>query len=235
MDWNLGSRPPKMQAPFPAWDKRAIMLVEQAILISWNSLMASSEHRRDVAAGSEVQVTVMLTDALELLLNSGSLRGFSPAVFAPPIRGQELEDCSGERREKRPDLTFLRYSSVPASSLNGLFFECKLLGRGRTLGKYVNDGLARFLDGRYAWAMPHAGMLAYVQPDEFCGGALHELQHFWDSHPQPVPCKPARRTEVDAKSIAPVAISTHARPFRLRNGLPAGQIVIRHLWLAAQS
>ncbi len=40
--------------------------------------------------------------------------------------------------------------------------ECKRLSKGQLAGRYVTDGMMRFVDGRYARAMPLAGMAAYV-------------------------------------------------------------------------
>src|SRR5258708_31137479 len=133
----------------------------------------------ELASASEPVITLRMQDALEVILNSVAVNGFSPAVFGPPIRGQELEDVSQKKLEKRPDLTFQQHVAVPATRHHALFFECKVLGRGRTVGDYVKDGVRRFCDGRYAWAMPHAGMIAYSFSTRF-DSAWSVLTTYWN-------------------------------------------------------
>ncbi|WP_257819025.1 hypothetical protein [Burkholderia glumae] len=156
----------------------------------------------------------------------------SPAVFGAPIRGQELEDYSGLRLEKRPDLTITRLSARPAINHNAMFYECKILGRGRTVDDYITHGVMRFQNGNYAWAMPHAGMVGYVVDDHRID-AKAALVERWDHAKSPAPCTPIVELTEDKSISPPIVISTHARGFTLRNGEAAGDIVLRHMWLSA--
>ena len=126
--------------------------------------MGSPNFVKWAASAAERDITVKLQAKLIQLLNTGELSGFTAAVFAPPIRGQEVDNYSGKEKEKRPDLTFLRLAARPVSNHHAQFYECKVIGRGRTVDDYHNDGVLRFVDGRYAWGMAHAGMIAYVSP-----------------------------------------------------------------------
>lgn len=184
-----------------------------------------------LASGKEAELTAMLQDSLTDLLATASVHGFSAAVFGAPIRGQEIEDYSGLYIEKRPDLTFPRLSARPAINHNALFYECKILGRGRTLDDYIGEGVARFENGNYAWAMPQAGMIAYVAEAIWEGNACEALSGRWTHATNAAPHCPVVPTEEDLSSLPVIAISIHARKFILRNGEVPGNITLRHIWL----
>jgi hypothetical protein len=231
---DLGSPPKGPPPPYAQWQMRHIKVVERAIAAAWTTAMGTTRGMALLASATEPEITAMLQDALTTLLNSGLVHGYSPAVFGAPIRGQEIDDYSGEFLEKRPDLTFPRLSSRPTINHNALFYECKILGRGRSLDAYVNDGVSRFQKGNYAWAMPHAGMIAYV------GDMSHEpnpkiaLAARWEG--SKLDPYAATKPVGEDKAVPPfVAISEHARAFTLRNGIPAGDITLRHIWLIGSS
>lgn len=182
----------------------------------------------------ERDITFELQKQLIDLLNTNEVRGFTAAAFAPPIRGQEIEDHSGLEKEKRPDLTFLRLAARPVSNHNAQFYECKVIGRGRTVDDYHKDGVMRFVDGRYAWGMPHAGMIAYVTPPP-TSVASAALESYWkkDREEAPLAGLPSCELELDETASPTIAISKHARKFALPNSAEPGDIVLRHLWLSA--
>jgi len=114
---------------------------------------------------------------------------------------------------------------LPLSINKGIFFECKPIGNIETY--FGENGLKRFCDGRYAWAMPHAGMIGYVQrksvpltakdaiEKKVENGDLVLNSHYGDT----------------SSTYHPIWVSVHSRSFVLLNGNKPGPIVIRHLWL----
>ena len=77
--------------------------------------------------------------------------------------------------EKEPDLTFIPHqTSYRGTLLNALFVECKLLQCNDNLSKYVSEGILRFVEGEYAWRMPHGMMIAYVHEERSCKDSLVE-------------------------------------------------------------
>jgi hypothetical protein len=230
MFFNLGLPPKGPPPPFSAWQTRHIKVVERAIAMAWTQAMNTTHGVALLASGKETEITAMLQDTLTALLGSGLIHGFSPAIFGAPIRGQELEDYSGRYLEKRPDLTFPRLSARPTINHNALFYECKLLGRGRTVDDYITEGVARFQNGHYAWAMQHAGMIGYVV-DKGQANACEILSKRWKHPSKPTSCVPIRPVEEDQSTTPRITISIHARSFILRNGIPPGDIVLRHMWL----
>lgn len=229
---NLGTPPHGPPPPFAAWSRKQIRTIERAVARAWATISSSPEGSRLLASGTEPQITAALQDALIALLGSGEVAGYTPAIHGWPIRGQEAEDYTGTLLEKRPDLTFPRLSARPASNHNALFYECKIIGRGRSLSDYVTHGVARFQKGFYAWAMPHAGMIGYVF-DASLGHADVALPAAWSGRATPL-ASFAPTAAVDFETLdssTRIATSTHTRAFKLRNGVAPGAIEIRHLWL----
>jgi len=77
-------------------------------------------------------------------------------------RGRESINYDGSKLEKRPDLSIHLTSRFSRLSL---VVECKLLDskNKKSIDLYCDQGLARFIDGQYAWYAREAFMLAYVR------------------------------------------------------------------------
>lgn len=232
MSFNLG-QPPVGPPPYSPWKLNQLRIIERAIAVAWGQIMGQPHFVKWAQTAVERDITVELQKRLVCLLNTREVRGFSAATFSAPIRGQEVENYSGEEKEKRPDLTFNRLAARPVATHHAQFYECKILGRGRTLDDYHGDGVMRFVDGRYAWGMPHAGMIAYVSPPP---SPLAEvvLADFWkwDKNSKPRRGLPTRDLALDTGPDSRVVISVHARSFPLNDGAAPGEIALRHLWLS---
>ncbi|MES2686788.1 MAG: hypothetical protein V4706_08175 [Pseudomonadota bacterium] len=235
---NIGSPPSiKLDAPYPAWSQENIHVVELAIASAWrcivnDALLKDAYALHLLSNATEIEVSAKLIDILEGLLNSKSIKGFNGRRFCPPIRGQELENVKATELEKRPDISIRLISSIPYTQHNCLFFECKRISPTRRVSDYVDEGLMKFCDQRYAWGMPHAGMLAYVQDLDPAPQAKIELEKYWvkkpTSHTVPV-CA----SVVDNSGSVSVTITRHKRPLPLPNGGVSGDITVRHIWLSA--
>lgn len=145
-------------------------------------------------------------------------------------RGRESVGHDGKRIELRPDLNvFLtgRHPSFP------LIVECKIIDPrgGKTMGMYFDNGVSRFLNGDYGWAVQEGVMLAYVRdgsrahamlapPMAEGGGATYAVLQ----PPEAMPGPPAD-----------LARSVHARHYRYHGRTPPeddpGPISIWHLWV----
>lgn len=233
MSFNLGT-PPVGLPPYSSWTIRYLRIVERAIAFAWARLMSQPAFVAWAATAIERDITAELQRQLVKLLNTGEVRGFSAAIFAPPVRGQEVENYSGCEKEKRPDLTFHRLAARPVDTQNAQFYECKIVGRGRTLNDYHDDGVMRFVDGRYAWAMPHAGMIAYVSTAPPVS-AVAALEGYWAAARSSAQRGglPMDQLEVDSSVGLAVAISVHQRTFLLPGRNSPTDIVLRHMWLSA--
>lgn len=230
---NIGSPPlTKFQAPFPAWKNKDIQLVEYAISSAWKILTTTPSQSHVLADAQEVNISIALIEILEALLNAQTIKGFTGRRFSPPIRGQELEDVDGKKLEMRPDISIRLLTSQPCTQHNALFLECKRISPTRSVSDYVNEGLVRFCDQRYAWGMPHAGMLAYVQNLNPAPTAKTALDKHWAKNPTSV-TRPGIDMTVESHNSISVGITKHTRQKPLPSGEPSAEITIRHLWLSA--
>lgn len=220
---NLGLPPVRPQEPFPAFDDDIIQKIEQAICFAWRLLAVSK--KLDLKSASEKAITTALQECIIDVLNSAYVDGFVPEIFQQPIRDASVVDFSGKHLEKKPDLAFFVSSATPLSANKGLFFECKPIGN---VGTYLgHDGLGRFCDGRYAWAMPHAGMIGYVQRKTAPLSAQDAIQANATSGTLVV-----KSHYGDPKATYhPIWVSVHSRTFKLLNGNSPGPITVRHIWL----
>jgi hypothetical protein len=221
---SLGVPPARPSEPFPAYDGHIINTIEKAICYAWELLKVSKSINLTIAL--ETEITDALQQSIIDVLNNNLVKGFIPEIFAQPSRDASVSDHTGQFLEKKPDLTFTIPTARPLSVHKGIFFECKPIG---SISKYFgSDGLERFCDGRYAWAMPHAGMIGYVQrikppisakeaiEEKVKTGALLVLSHGEDL----------------SATYHPVWVTVHARNFALKNGNAPGSISVRHIWLS---
>jgi hypothetical protein len=222
----------KLSAPYPTWSQKDIRTVELAIVAAWQCLANDVTTKQTLISGSEVEISTQLLDVLSSLLNTKQVKGFNGYIFEPPSRGQELEDVTGKELEKRPDISIRLRASTPYTQHNSLFFECKRISPSKTVAAYINEGLIKFCDQRYAWGMSHSGMLAYVQSISPAPQANIELEKYWVKNPTSF-TMPICNLIVDQSSAVSVTVTKHQRSKPLPNGRAAEPITLRHLWLSS--
>jgi len=206
--------------PYSPWPPVFIETIENAIFTAWEALRSLDP---DLDKKNETQITAALQESLIELLNQNSVDGFACEIFSVPTRDASVSDYKGNI-EKKPDLTFYCHTVRPVCVLRAQFYECKPIG---SCNVYIGeDGLRRFLDGRYAWAMPHAGRIAYVKRRRKVN-ALDELTSKLGI-PQLLVGTP---TETLSTGGYPVITTEHQRSFKVEGQAP-GNICIRHLWLS---
>lgn len=175
---SIGVPPPSL-APYPPWDARMVSLVARALGEAW--LILISHHIALVQAGDEDRITEQLKTELIALRSSDQPPGFNDALFGMPTRDSKLRDCHGRSIDQSPDLTIYPAKSrlgIADPQHDALFFECKVLDRTRGMDLYRAKGIERFTTGRYAWRMPHAGMLAYVLDKSECSPTAALARYF---------------------------------------------------------
>ena len=108
-----------------------------------------------------------------------------------------------------------------------LFVECKIVGGGFPVARYLAKGLLRFIDGDYAWAMSSGLMVAYARGGASVAKTLAgRLARRYRTKAGPTP-----RLEDDG--VLPKSfVSVHSRPLRHpSSGQALGDIEVAHLWL----
>lgn len=229
----LMRRPTFERRPYPdAFSPSERAVIEVALV---QGILALKDAKAlDFKTCSEVEIN----SALELLLNRmldsdpPVLAGFSKAFFQTVVRGAELNNHDGSLPEKRPDLAFRSTRTQPLLVFPEqcvLLVECKIVDHAHPMKLYGRNGIQRFVDGTYSWAVSSAMMLGYSRDDYHPTVQLHKhLVGYGRNYNLVEPLK--RR---DAGVTDPeLYISIHDR--RTVTGIPPtpdGRIILHHLWL----
>jgi hypothetical protein len=165
--FTLGVGPDRFRLPHPRLGLPVILLVRRVVLCAFDRLR---ELRFPLATAKEDEVTAALRAVIENdLRQTGSVSGFGRRTYETVVRQGQVANYDGSRLTKSPDLCFkLRNDeeepSPVLSEYDALFVECKPVDKTHAAGgKYCDDGLCRFVDGDYAWAMEEALMLGYAR------------------------------------------------------------------------
>lgn len=222
------------QLPHPPIDDGVLLITHKAVCRAFEILRESGFCLK---AAHEDQVTREIFWILEdRLRQTGEVRGFDELVFRKVLRAPEVANFDGMHPAKKPDLVFdlVRDSTLVLSSQDSLFVECKLVGKShRVTNVYSKDGLSRFIDGDYAWAMQEGMMLGYVRHGFTLAANL-----------SPVLARDCYRERLGTQtplSIVPdsdanplsekLHVTTHNRNFQWARGKgPATPIRIFHSW-----
>jgi hypothetical protein len=113
----------------------------------------------DFVHAAEEHITGELVDAIDDVLDS------APPLWAGPFSvHEEPRERHQTRKGKSRKRLDIRLDSSEVTPRARLRFEAKRLGPHHGTSVYLGDeGIQRFLDGRYARHDPIAGMLGYVQ------------------------------------------------------------------------
>ena len=166
---------------------------------------------------------------------SNAIPGFDEQTFDAVSRHSGATNYLGSKLKKEPDLYF---KLKPAFGLRilpteyAIFTECKPIDGKHNVGsRYCDDGLNRFTEGDYAWAMQDALMIGFArnrtiarhltqamrQPARRCGIKTLQL-------PSVVKGPPWHRTEA-------LHVSSHERGFSWAWGKGiAGTMEVYHSW-----
>lgn len=228
------------QLPHPPIMEGVLKIVENAIMEAWQQVcevIDSNGMKADVAY--EDQFTEVLWKHLDhvRLQDPCPIPGFTPDQFESVQREGNWRDCENTSIDKQPDLVFKFYAKRPgvspdSAAYDGLFIECKPIDRKHPIKKhYLDNGLSRFVNGTYAWAMQDAMMLGYA-----CKGATLSNKLI------PEISKPASQESLKmigslTRCDGDIAILNRCETHHNRDciyqhtGEKAGPIRVRHLWL----
>lgn len=223
--------PPTKKSAFSAWPLPIVLVIEDAIRKAYASIEEILGAKHTLNSANEDTITNALQEALIGLRKDGqAIPGFSIATFALPIRGQNIADYSGKIINKQPDLTF--YKALTEDLEDGWFCECKIVDKTHSLSDYLHKGLLRFVNGNYAYAMPHAQMIAYVRDSK----KPADLIDFFQKTPKDSIHNHASMMSLKAKPITSnpdLIITSHSRSaYSLPGKNPLGDIEVRQIWLS---
>jgi hypothetical protein len=235
----LGVPPERYDLPHPALGLPVILFLRRVLLRAFEKLR---DRGFPLATEREDRVTEQLFNVLENdLRQTGEIAGFNPTFYDRVVRHAEVTNYNEQKLAKTPDLSFkLRYAGEEprpvVSSHDALFVECKPVDADHAAGSaYCDDGLIRFVNGDYAWAMQDAMMLAYVRNDRTIAKHLTPAMA--------VPSRQASLGIVGEIEVCPghaaaacavaeaVHVTRHRRDFRWPDGKGlATDITVYHLW-----
>jgi hypothetical protein len=153
--------------PHPRLGLPVILLIRQVVVRAFAVLC---ERGYSLIARKEDEITAALRGVIENdLRQKGSVKGFSRLTYEAVTRQGQFESYDLTKFAKAPDLCFKLCNGEEEnrqvlSAHDALFVECKPVDESHPAGsKYCDDGLSRFVDGDYAWAMEEGLMLGYAR------------------------------------------------------------------------
>lgn len=205
-----------------------LSVILETISVAWAELLNGGAPA--LTSGNEVEVNALLCPRLNHFCDT---QPYWKDIIHSVHRGVESVSYDGSALENKPDLSLVfKYGSRNFP----LAIECKIIDHpnSKSANLYCSKGVARFVQGDYAWAHREAIMLAYVRDGstvmtklvpQFAKAAKIAPDPFQTiSHPAPqVALHPT------------VHHSSHHRSFSyLANAsanAPPGPISLYHLWL----
>ena len=224
----------EIEYPYPDFDFSVKLVVEDAFRMAWNHLVENqSRYDVDLNTCEEDDISIRLQDILEDIIVAGGIDGFTTDIFQTVSRGENLRNFNGEHINKQPDLIFRLKDTIPGVKrvYYGIFVECKPIDEKHTIGKtYCNDGIIRFVNGDYAWAMSCGMMVGYVRNNSYTIPEKLTPALENPKYSNLLAVKLPRECS-KSKNDQPTHITEHERNWKYIDGGEPGNIVIRHLWL----
>jgi hypothetical protein len=232
---SLSKRNTKHTFPFPKLNGLILILLDSAIKSAWSTILSKPQIQLNSLI--EEKITEKLQKELQRTLDYEKVTGFNRSIFQNIHRGAKFCSYNDEHLEKQPDLLIQQIQLRPGindSRHDALFIECKILDDLQKSPRlYIEDGIRRFVDGEYAWAMPQAMMIAYIKGNHQLPESLKTsfLRNFKKINV--AKCSPINNEyHLLENSIEPkINVTSHERTWEhAKHGKP-GQIDLMHIWL----
>lgn len=168
---SIGLPTSRFDLPHPALHPRLLLLLHKVINEAFKILRA--QHGSLASAGEDVitaQLFHLLENDFRYRVSRGqndAIPGFDEELFDAVSRHSGATNYSGAKLKVEPDLFFKLKPAVGLRVLPteyAIFAECKPVDATHAASsRYCDDGLDRFIDGDYAWAMQDALMIGYTR------------------------------------------------------------------------
>ncbi len=231
-------RSPRHRLPHPAVATRLLLAAHAAFAEAFSMLRAKPPKQFVLATAQEKEITRQLKDILvNHLLTTESVPGFNKIFFSYVVRDSELTSYDGKHPDKKPDIVLGLQRPDGARVIpdqDCLFVECKPVDANHPLtSEYGLEGIRRFVEGEYGWAMETAIMLGYVRDGYTIGEHLRANLKRNSKDPrfgQPTCPRKMRGSSSTCKYEA-LRSTKHRRNFKWpANGKSATPITIVHSW-----
>jgi hypothetical protein len=236
--FTLGVPPEQYRLPHPRLGLPVILLVRRVLIHAFDLLR---ERNFPFAAALEDEITTALKSIVENdLRQTGKVAGFNKRTYETVIRQAQVANYNQTKFAKTPDLCFKlqNYEEEPRlvlSEHDALFTECKPVDSTHPVGgKYCDDGLCRFVDGDYAWAMEEGLMIAYSRErtiTEHLIPAMRDSKRHAQLKVVDLPTAVANPNAIAQEFCEALHVSRHKRGFLwVANKGSATDILIYHSW-----
>lgn len=236
--FTLGVTPEKYHLPHPRLGLPVILLVRRVLIHAFDLLR---ERNFPFATALEDEITTALKSIIENdLRQTGKIAGFNKRTYETVIRQAQVTNYNQTKLTKTPDLCFKLRNDEEESRLvlsehDALFAECKPVdGTHSVGGKYCDDGLCRFVDGEYAWAMEEGLMVAYSRKrtiTEHLIPAMQDSERHKRLKVVDLPMAVANSGAIAQKFCETLHVSRHGRGFPwVADKGSATDILIYHSW-----
>jgi len=210
-------------------------VVIQALKKAWVEICADPlKHLAPATPGNpeEDRYTDAICELLLYYLRDPSLpvNGFTSDVFEGVERGPNIQNFNSGAINKQPDLV-IRLANSPLFNTRryvGIFAEAKVVSKKKALSNYTQQGISRFVQGDYAWAMQDGLMIAYRkqpvrQVDALDASLKKDLSLFTKQ-------ENSKHLVQSNLPIPACGKSTHERQWVYQAGGVPGEIRLWHLW-----
>jgi hypothetical protein len=237
--FTLGVPPNRYNLPHRPIGTPVILLISRVISRALGDLRKQGFN---VCDAKEDQLTAALRSVIENdLRQKGTVPGFNRHFYEPVFRQSQVANYDGTKLMKAPDLCFKlrldekeKYTGL--SEFDALFVECKPVDDSHSVAsKYCDDGLIRFVNGDYAWAMQEGMMVAYARHGRTLTDhlipAMNDNSRIASLATEELPKRLAVDRIKDHATREPIHVSLHRRgfPWPDKKGL-APNITVFHVW-----
>ena len=237
------ARDSRADLPFEAVSSLLLGAIELGLREAWKELLQNqTAYKMNVNKDEEHFISEPLVRAINFLRENNKKEPFSTLAkyFDHATVGSGFRNYKNEEIQQ-PDLVFKPNISPHAgidAQYYAIFIEAKIISEKphQRIGNYFRDGVVRFIDGRYAWAMRHGLMLAYVR-----GVNLDAPTAIKNYLAKPKRCEAFALENSNLRVNPPnpspkIHQTVHSRSWSYMDdqGSP-GEITIRHLWLSVTS
>lgn len=213
-----------------------IKVVTAAVRHAWTIICtAPATHlvAPNPGAPEEDRYTEALCQILEHMLRAvpSPIPGFSGDTFQSVSRSESAANYSGANLNKQPDI-LIRLADGPldeARRFVGIYIEAKIVSMSRAIEKYTKEGLFRFVEGEYSWAMQDGIMLAYQRVKHRPIASLSKALKT-DASLGCVADGSGVYLDQTSHKLAGLGCSKHNRTWEYVGGGDPGAIRVWHLW-----
>lgn len=215
------------QLPLKSLNLIHLQVILEAIVDVWNNLIRVCDVH--IFQEGEESINRLFVSELNNLKN-GEVSEWSLLVSAVQDAAN-IPNANGTRIGRQPDMSLILSRRSPNLPF---IIECKIISPEKRVNLYCKEGLARFVEGEYAWYDKQSIMLAYVQDQSTIQNKLIPYLKKWQDKINDRYQTTKLPLSIDWLEKNDLAKSVHHRNFQYVShhaSCVPGDISVWHLWL----